>query len=62
MTKYAALACVLVVASTHAQEKRAITEKDLFEFAWIATPQISPDGSTVAFARVTGRRAERTAR
>ena len=33
-------------------EKRAITEMDLFKFAWIADPQISPDGSRVAFVRV----------
>lgn len=33
--------------------KRAITEKDLFDFTWIANPQLSPDGSRVAFTRVT---------
>ncbi len=33
-------------------EKRAITEKDLFKFVWIADPQISPDGLRVAFVRV----------
>jgi dipeptidyl aminopeptidase/acylaminoacyl peptidase len=32
--------------------KRAITEKDLFDFVWIADPQVSPDGSHVAFTRV----------
>src|SRR5438132_178148 len=55
MKKYAALACVLVVitASPRAQGARFITEKDLFKFTWIADPQISPDGSTVAFVRVT---------
>jgi dipeptidyl aminopeptidase/acylaminoacyl peptidase len=31
--------------------KRNITEKDLFNFVWIADPQVSPDGSRVAFAR-----------
>ena len=35
-----------------ARDKRAITETDLFEFTWIADPQISPDGATVAFVRV----------
>jgi dipeptidyl aminopeptidase/acylaminoacyl peptidase len=51
----AVLACVLVVvvASPHAQGKRFITDNDLFKFTWIADPQISPDGSTVAFVRVT---------
>jgi dipeptidyl aminopeptidase/acylaminoacyl peptidase len=42
--------CFLVPA--HAQ-KRNITEKDLFNFAWIADPQVSPDGSRLAFVRVT---------
>ncbi len=31
---------------------RRITEKDLFAFNWIADPQVSPDGSRVAFTRV----------
>jgi dipeptidyl aminopeptidase/acylaminoacyl peptidase len=33
-------------------QKRLITETDLFKFVWIADPQISPDGSRVAFVRV----------
>src|SRR5271165_6228570 len=32
--------------------KRAITEKDLFDFVWVTNPQLSPDGSRVAFTRV----------
>jgi dipeptidyl aminopeptidase/acylaminoacyl peptidase len=32
--------------------KRAITEKDLFNFVWTADPQISPDGSRAVFTRV----------
>jgi dipeptidyl aminopeptidase/acylaminoacyl peptidase len=36
-----------------AAERRAVTEKDLFSFVWVADPQISPDGSRVAFVRVT---------
>ncbi|HEY0367812.1 MAG TPA: DPP IV N-terminal domain-containing protein, partial [Pyrinomonadaceae bacterium] len=43
---------VFVVSPAHAQ-KRNITEKDLFSFNWIGDPQISPDGSRVAFVRVT---------
>ena len=43
---------VLLTAFAVAQ-KRAITEKDLFKFQWIGDPQISPDGSQVAFVRVT---------
>src|SRR5437762_5303142 len=38
---------------TAAAEKRAITEKDLFDFVWIGDPQVSPDASQVAFVRVT---------
>ena len=34
-------------------QKRNITEKDLFNFVWVGDPQISPDGSKVAFVRVT---------
>ncbi len=33
--------------------KRPIRETDLFRFVWVADPQISPDGRTVAFVRVT---------
>jgi len=43
---------VFVIAPATAQ-KRNITENDLFNFNWIADPQISPDGSRVAFVRVT---------
>src|ERR1700758_163305 len=34
-------------------QKRSITEKDIFQFNWIGDPQISPDGSRVAFVKVT---------
>jgi dipeptidyl aminopeptidase/acylaminoacyl peptidase len=33
-------------------QKRFISEKDLFDFVWIANPQLSPDGKRVAFTRV----------
>src|SRR5215470_2126911 len=42
---------VLIAVSLFAQ-KRSITEKDLFSFQWIGDPQLSPDGSRVAFVRV----------
>jgi dipeptidyl aminopeptidase/acylaminoacyl peptidase len=32
--------------------KRAITEKDLFNFVWIGDPQVSPDASRAIFTRV----------
>jgi dipeptidyl aminopeptidase/acylaminoacyl peptidase len=34
-------------------QRRPISEKDLFKFAWVADPQISPDGTHIAFVRVT---------
>jgi dipeptidyl aminopeptidase/acylaminoacyl peptidase len=40
-------------AEKPATQKRNITEKDLFSFVWIGDTQISPDGSRVAFVRVT---------
>src|SRR5215813_339768 len=46
------LLAVTFVVSTPAQ-KRNITEKDLFDFVWIGDPQVSPDGSTVAFVKIT---------
>jgi hypothetical protein len=44
---------VMLGVSPAPAQKRNITEKDLFNFAWIGDPQISPDGSRVAFVRVT---------
>src|SRR4030095_15201149 len=46
------LAVGLFVSPSLAQ-KRSITEKDLFSFVWVADPQISPDGSQIAFVKVT---------
>ena len=40
------------VSALTAAQKRNITEKDLFDFQWVADPQVSPDGSTVAFVKV----------
>ena len=44
---------VLVFTVAAAAQKRNITEKDLFDFNWVGDSQISPDGSAVAFVRVT---------
>ena len=46
------LIILVFVVGTPAQ-KRNITEKDLFDFAWVGDPQVSPDGSMVAFVKVT---------
>lgn len=51
---FSRLFVVLLVfsVSVYAQ-KRNITERDIFDFAWVGDPQISPDGSTVVFVKVT---------
>ena len=41
-----------LAAQTSATSRRSITDKDIFEFVWVANPQLSPDGSRVAFTRV----------
>src|SRR6266568_4571084 len=54
MNKLAIYFTVLIAASSSLfAQKRNITEKDLFDFVWIGDPQISPDGTRVAFVRVT---------
>jgi len=50
-----ALVTSLAAQNSNAQPgtaKRAITEKDLFNFVWVANPQVSPDGSRAVFTRV----------
>jgi dipeptidyl aminopeptidase/acylaminoacyl peptidase len=59
MQKHArVLLCLLVAgvalaAHPRAAAKRPMTETDLYKFTWVADPQISPDGATVAFIQVT---------
>src|SRR6476646_2921180 len=48
-----ALCCAAAIAALAQAQKRSITEKDIFQFNWIGDPQISPDGSRVAFVKVT---------
>ena len=50
----AALLAVAIAVPLNARQaqKRSIAEKDLFKFVWVADPQISPDGTQVAFVRV----------
>src|SRR5881394_165751 len=47
------LVSITVLFTPAFAQKRNITEKDLFNFVWIADPQVAPDGSRVAFVRVT---------
>ena len=47
---FAVLLCAAAAAS--AAGARKITETDLFDFVWIGDPQLSADGSQVAFVRV----------
>jgi Tol biopolymer transport system component len=52
--KFIRLSIVLLVFSVAVSaQKRSITEKDLFDFAWVGDPQVSPDGSKVVFVKVT---------
>src|SRR5438270_4098366 len=50
---FVALFLVAAIAAFAQAQKRSITEKDIFQFNWIGDPQISPDGSHVAFVKVT---------
>jgi dipeptidyl aminopeptidase/acylaminoacyl peptidase len=50
---FAVFTFAFTFARPRAADLRTITETDLFKFTWIADPQISPDGSTVVFVRVT---------
>ena len=47
------LAFVLGLIAPASAQRRHITDKDIFAFVWVADPQISPDGSQVAFVRVS---------
>src|SRR3954454_9608417 len=47
------VAFLLLASMPRAADKRFIMEKDLLKFTWIADPQIAPDGSHVAYVRVT---------
>src|ERR1051326_3891471 len=48
-----ALCSAAAIVGLAQAQKRSITDKDIFQFNWIGDPQISPDGSRVAFVRVT---------
>lgn len=59
-TRLSVVIIITIVTSLAAQDatqtgaqKRFLTEKDLFDFVWVANPQVAPDGARVAFTRVT---------
>ncbi len=56
----AALVTLLLTLPAVADERRPIRETDLLDFVWVADPQISSDGSAVAFVRVQADRARDT--
>jgi dipeptidyl aminopeptidase/acylaminoacyl peptidase len=53
LLRFVALSMVAVLSITASAQKRPITEKDLFSFAWIGDSQLSPDGSSIAFVQAT---------
>jgi dipeptidyl aminopeptidase/acylaminoacyl peptidase len=54
LRRFALLTMICVAFAMPAlAQKRGITEHDLFKFVWVADPQMSPDGTRIAFVRVT---------
>ena len=51
-----ALAAVVAFTAGASAERRPIRDTDLLDFVWAADPQISPDGSAIAFVRVVADR------
>ena len=52
-SRLAGLVVLLLALGPSAAERRPIADDDLFSFVWIADPQMSPDGTRLAFVRVT---------
>jgi len=52
-TLFSFVVILAFIAGHSFAQKRNITEKDLWDFGWIGDPQVSPNGSRVAFVRVT---------
>jgi dipeptidyl aminopeptidase/acylaminoacyl peptidase len=46
-------ALLLALAAPAGAQQRTITQTDLYQFRWVADPQISPDGRQVAYVLVT---------
>jgi dipeptidyl aminopeptidase/acylaminoacyl peptidase len=46
------IAAVSSLSAQTAPGKRLLADKDLFEFIWVADPELSPDGTQVVFTRV----------
>ena len=43
----------LLLSTAMVAQKRNITEKDIFAFAWIGDTQLSPDGSRAIYVQTT---------
>jgi dipeptidyl aminopeptidase/acylaminoacyl peptidase len=48
-----ALALVVCARTGATQDRRSITETDLFRFVWVGDARVSPDGARAAYVRVT---------
>ena len=46
------ISAISAPSQANGAQKRPISEKDLFDFIWVANPEVSPDGAHVAFTRV----------
>lgn len=53
LTIFAALLTFLFPAFCHAQQSRPLTAEMLFDWTWLADPQIAPDGSVIAYVKIT---------
>src|SRR3954468_16257170 len=51
--RFCLIVSLFLTVNASAADKRLITEKDVFDFVWVGDAQVSPDGSRVAFVRVT---------
>jgi dipeptidyl aminopeptidase/acylaminoacyl peptidase len=49
---FTAFSICMPAQTSSSSSRRSITDKDIFDFVWVANPQISPDGAHVAFTRV----------
>jgi dipeptidyl aminopeptidase/acylaminoacyl peptidase len=53
MRRILTIAILLATSVAPAQQKRPITDRDLFDFHWIGDTQLSPSGSAICFVQTT---------